>query len=223
MKKILAIVLTLLMVAAFAACAKDDTTNLTDGNATQAATDEAVSDEATSDEAVSDEAASADNAAVAALSAVWADVIADEALIAAFGAGSSEEVAGYFAGGDSFAPGTPAAYSTEDKEALSFTFGVPAEQAEAVKELATVMHMMNGNNLTAAAYTLTEGTDAAAFAAALKDGITSMQFMCGVPEMLIVAETDGVVISAFGTVDVINAFSAALSENGTIVYEGAVA
>lgn len=230
MKKILAIVLTLLMVASFAACAKDNTDTLTDGNADAVITEGDVSEEISEDiteeiteEEITDEVAGEETAAVAALSAVWEEVIADEALVAAFGATSSEELAGYFAGGDSFVMGAPGAYSVEDKEVLTFTFGVPAENTAEVAELATIMHAMNGNNLTAAAYVLTEDADAAAFAAALKDGISSMQFLCGAPEQLIIAEADGVVIAAFGGADIINAFSAALSVNGTVLVEDAIA
>lgn len=226
MKKFLAIVLTLLMVAAFAACTKTDvepTDAISDGDvAEEIVTDEIVTDEVTEEDIVSDETASDDSAAVAALSAVWAQVVADEDLVAAFGAASSEEVAGYFAGGDSFTMGAPAAYAA-DADTLTYTFGVPAENTADVAEVATIMHMMNQNNLTAAAYTLNEGVDAAAFAASLKDGIASMQFLCGAPEQLIIADMDGVVIAAFGGADIINAFSAVLSAEGTVLVEDAIA
>lgn len=229
MKKLIAILLSVLMLASFAACT--DTEDLTEPATVEPTSDEVISDEVTSAEEITEEVTSEDESdvavedseAVAALSAVWTNVVADEALVTAFGAASSEELAGYFAGGDSFVMGAPGAYSVEDKDVLTFTFGVPAENTADVAELATIVHAMNGNNLTAAAYVLVEGADAAAFADALKDGIKSMQFLCGAPEQLIIAEADGVVISAFGGADMISAFKTALSENGTVLVEDAIA
>lgn len=237
MKKLIAILLAVLMLASFAACtANEDPTepatdeivtdlvtedNVTDGNVTDGnvtagdVTEEIVEDE--TDEVVAD-----DSAAVAALTTVWNEVVADEALISAFGAASSEDLASYFAGGDSFEMGTPAVFSLAERDALVFTFGVPEENKEDVAELASIMHAMNPNNLTAAAYVLAEGEDAAAFATALKDGISTMQFLCGAPEQLVIAEVDGIVISAFGGADIINAFNTALAANGTVLVEDAI-
>ena len=232
MKKLIAILLSVLMIAGLAACtAAEDPTEPSSDEATtletvtdevvtaETATDE-VTEEATSEE---DTAAADDSAAVSALSTVWNAVVADEALVTAFGAASSEELAGYFAGGDTFAMGTPAAYSLADKEVLTFTFGVPADKADAVVGLATIMHAMNGNNLTAAAYELAEDTDATDFANALKDGIKGMQFLCGAPEQLIIADVNGIVIAAFGGADIINAFNTALAANGTVLVNDAIA
>lgn len=232
MKKLIAILLSVLMLVCFAACtntedptepSSDDATN--EEIVTDEVTEENVSDEATSEEATSEEdtAVADDSAAVSALSAVWESVVADEALVTAFGAASSEELAGFFAGGDTFAMGTPAAYSLADKEVLTFTFGVPADKTDAVVGLATIMHAMNGNNLTAAAYELAEDADAVDFANALKDGIKGMQFLCGAPEQLVIAEADGIVIAAFGGADIINAFNTALSANGTVLVNDAIA
>lgn len=241
MKKFLAIVLALVIVAAFAACAKTDVdpTDVSVDASADVSVDASedvsadVSEEVSADaseeaseevsEEVSEEAAD-DSAAVAALTTVWNKVIADEALLTAFGASSSEELAGYFAGGDSFTMGAPASYTVGDAEAFGATFGIAADKVDLVSDLATIMHAMNGNNLTAAAYTLIEGTDAAAFAADLKTSVSSMQFLCGAPEMHLVADVDGVIISAFGGTDIINAFKTAVSsiEGATVISEGAI-
>lgn len=256
MKKLIAIVLAVLMVACFAACAatEDPNTSVTDGNASAGdvtdgdalatdgdavvtdgdaiesvvtdgdvlATDGDADEEIVEDETAEDAVASDDSAALANLKAVWADVIADEQLIAAFGVESSEEVANYFAGGNEGVMGEPAAHSLEDKEILSFMFGVPTDKTDAIVDASSIIHGMNPNNLTAAAYVLAEGEDAAAFATAMKDGVSSMQFLCGAPEQLIIAEYEGSVIVAFGGADIIGAFSRALSANGTILVEDAL-
>lgn len=222
MKKLIAILLAVLMLASFAACtntedptepSSDEATDeivtdlVSDGNATSGDVTEEITEEVTEDLAD-------DSAAVAALSAVWNEVVADEALIAAFGAASSEEIAGYFM--------APAAFDMSDPEFVSATFQISADNAANVEEIAYVMHMMNANNLTAAAYVLAEGTDAAAFADGLKADIAAAQWICGAPEQLIIAEADGVVIAAFGGADVINAFNTVLAANGTVLVEDAI-
>ncbi len=220
MKKLIAILLAVLMLASFAACTANE-------DPTEPATDESVTDEIVTDEIVTDlvsdgnvseeitdEVAADDSAAVAALSAVWNEVVADEALITAFGATSAEEVAGYFM--------APAAFDMSDAEFVSATFQISADNAANVEEIAYVMHMMNANNLTAAAFVLAEGTDAAAFADGLKTDIAAAQWICGAPEQVVIAEVDGIVVSAFGGADVINAFNTVLSANGTVLVEDAI-
>lgn len=220
MKKLIAILLAVLMVACFAACgATEDPTdptsdeivtdlvtdsNVTDGNATAGDVNEEITDDVTEDEIVAD-----DSAAVAALSAVWNEVVADEALIAAFGATSSEEIAGYFM--------APAAFDMSDPESVSATFQISADNAANVEEIAFVMHMMNANNLTAAAYVLAEGTDTVDFANSIKDDIAAAQWICGAPEQVVIAEVEGAVIAAFGGADVITAFNTVLAANGTVL------
>ncbi|MBQ3518432.1 MAG: hypothetical protein IJA31_03835 [Clostridia bacterium] len=219
MKKLIAILLAALMVACFAACgATEDPTepasdeivtdlvtdsNVTDGNATTDDVTEEITEEAT------EEIPADDSAAVAALSAVWNEVVADEALIAAFGATSSEEIAGYFM--------APAAFDMSDLESVSATFQISADNAANVEEIAYVMHMMNANNLTAAAYVLAEGTDSVDFANSLKDDIAAAQWICGAPEQVVIAEVEGAVIAAFGGADVITAFNTVLAANGTVL------
>lgn len=214
MKKLIAILLAVLMIASFAACGatEDPTDPVTDEITEENLTDEAT--EEITDEIVEDEVPADDSAAVAALSAVWSEVVADEALIAAFGATSSEEIAGYFM--------APAAFDMSDMEFVSATFQISADNAANVEEIAYVMHMMNANNLTAAAYVLAEGTDAAAFADGLKADIAAAQWICGAPEKVVIAEADGVVIAAFGGADIINAFNTVLAANGTVLVEDAI-
>ena len=228
MKKLIAILLSVLMLVAFAACTNTDTTttdgnvtasditagDVTDGNATAGDITDGDAVVEDTDAVVEDEIVADDSAAVAALSSVWNEVVADEALIAAFGAASADEVAGYFM--------APAAFDMSDMETVAATLQISADTAASVEEAAFVMHMMNANNLTAAAYALAEGTDAAAFADAVKADIAAAQWMCGFPEQLIIAEADGVVIAAFGGADVINAFNTVLAANGTVLVEDTI-
>ena len=234
MKKLIAILMTIAMLVCFAACTNTEETT-TDG--AEEATSEEITDLATdiseesTDEAAdvseesTDEAVVEDSAVVSVLSAVWDKFLADEALIASFDATSSEEIAGYFAGGDSFAMGTPAVYANTDADALNSIFAIPAENAESIAEIASVMHAMNGNNLTAAAIVLAEGTDVDAFVESMKNAIAAREWLCGMPEKYVAAILDGVVFSVFGNADMMNAFVSALNatEGAEILVEDAIA
>ena len=97
-------------------------------------------------------------------------------------------------------------------ENLTYTTQLPAEQVANVAEAATMIHMMNANTFTAAAYGLAEGVDAAAFAQAVRDGVQSAQWMCGFPELLHVAVVGNYVVVAYGHTDAVTPFQTHLAE-----------
>ena len=121
-------------------------------------------------------------------------------------------------GGDMGSPvdGAPGNYNIAD-ENISYSLLVPAEQLANVTEAASMIHMMNANSFTCAAFKLT-GTTAADFGAAMKDAILNNQWMCGFPDSLhIRAIGDQYVIVAFGVTDAMTPFETHLAE----VYPGA--
>ena len=150
-------------------------------------------------------------ATVAALSEIWTDVIRDADLLVAFGTTSSEEVACHFT--------SPADFDLSDTEMVSAVFQISVENAAKVTEIGYVMHMMNSNNLTVAAYALAEGIDAVVFANSIKEEIAATQWIMGMPDQILVAVTDSAVIAAFGTRDIITAFYNVLSVNNTVIIE----
>jgi len=76
----------------------------------------------------------------------------------------------------------------------------------------SLMHGMLANNFTCGVYKMAEGADAAAFADAMKAAIGSAQWICGMPEKLIVAVIDGnYVLVAFGINDAISPFETAIT------------
>ena len=121
----------------------------------------------------------------------------------------------------------PGNYSLEDAEMFSFQLYVPAEQVANVDQAASLIHAMNTNTFTSGVFHMTEGADAKAFAAAVRDNVQNAQWMCGFPEKLIVAVVGGeYVLMVFGLNDAVNPFETKLGTaypDAEIVYNEAIA
>ncbi|MCI6551962.1 MAG: hypothetical protein MR430_00220 [Lachnospiraceae bacterium] len=118
-------------------------------------------------------------------------------------------------GGD---PGNPVdngagIFNIEDKESLTYMLYLPAEQAGMIDEAASLIHAMNANTFTGAAFHLTKEADAEALAEALRESILNTRWMCGFPdEMAIYVVNDEYVVSAFGKEEIMKQFKASLSQ-----------
>lgn len=100
---------------------------------------------------------------------------------------------------DNMAEGSAGAVNVENAENLDILFGMPAEGAVMVDEGASIIHMMNANTFTAAAYHLKDSAQKQEIADLLKDNIMNRQWMCGFPDTLLIASVgDGYIISAYG-------------------------
>ena len=95
----------------------------------------------------------------------------------------------------------------EDNDYLNYTLLVPAEQT--VTEAASLMHAMNANTFTGAAYKV---SDVQAFASAMQSAVQNNQWMCGFPEQLLIANVGGVVVVAFGNGEIMTTFQNHLAE-----------
>ena len=109
----------------------------------------------------------------------------------------------------------PGNYAVTDKEGLMYTLHVPEALLPQIAEAASMMHMMNANTFTGAAYKVTG--DIVAFTSALKTGIASTQWMCGFPEQLMIANVGDYVVAVYGLKDVVVEFTTKL----TAAYETA--
>ena len=100
----------------------------------------------------------------------------------------------------------PGEYAVGSAEALDASFGIPAAEAAAVTEAASLMHMMNLNTFTAGAFRLADGTDKAAFAESVKANVLQRQWICGFPDTLVIIGVGDYAVSAYGEAGIIETF-----------------
>ena len=96
----------------------------------------------------------------------------------------------------------PGVFHLKDRALVDSELGLP--ETAAVDEAASLVHMMNANTFTAAAYHATG--DTAEVAQQLRDNIMQRQWMCGLPDKLAAAVVDEHVVAAFGAEDLIDTF-----------------
>ncbi len=115
----------------------------------------------------------------------------------------------------------PGAYDLTDRATVDSALGLP--ETAMVDQAASLVHMMNANTFTAAAYHCTD--DPAALAEALRSHIQQRQWMCGFPDKLAVAVVGEYVVSVFGDAELVDTFMSHL--NGVCgvqpVYDEAIA
>lgn len=221
--KILAILLCGALLAGTAACGnantgtgnKTDTagesTEATDSNAADAAGDDvAASDTETDAEQQPEEAPVAADAEEL-LTRIWNAY--DESELFPIGGGDYEHTV-------SDAPGKYDVTKTDDMDAV---LGLPKASADLIDDAASIVHMMNANTFTAGAFHLTDAVKQQTLADALKDNIVGRQWVCGFPDVLIVASVGNeYIVSAFGNADNIEIFKTKLQEiypTAKILYE----
>ncbi len=200
MKKFIALILAGVMLLSFAACGGNETaeettvapsTDAVAENTTDAPEQDATSAPEASDSTVAD--------AADLLNKVWAKFADDEKFFA---------MGGHFSNPVDGAAGK---YDITMVEELDGSLGLPQANAAQIDDAASLMHAMNANTFTGAAYHLTAGTDAAGFASAIESHLASRQWMCGIPETLLIVAVDGYVVTAFGANDIVSNFKAKLT------------
>ena len=103
----------------------------------------------------------------------------------------------------------PGEFKVTDTDGLTALLLVPEAQIANVDGAASMVHMMNSNTFTCGVFHVTG--DAAAFAAAMKDAVMNKQWMCGMPEKMLIASVGGeYVLVAFGLTDAMTPFQAKL-------------
>ena len=113
-------------------------------------------------------------------------------------------------GGDfeNMVDGAPGAVNVAGTDFLTGNLIVPADQTANITDAASMIHGMNANTFTSAAYAV---ADAQAFATAMQAAIQGNRWMCGFPEKLLIAEVGGYVVVAFGHGDAVNPFQTKLT------------
>ena len=185
-KKMMVLLLAASLVLSLVGCGKKDGGN--EGNSGEAAGETA---------AVTVEVA--DSADV--LNKVW-DTFGEDQKFAAMGGDFANPV-----------DGKAGLFNIADTENLTYMLYIPADNVAMVDEAASLLHMMNANTFTGAAFHLTDATNAQALTDALKSNILSTQWMCGFPDKLLIATVNGeYVVSVFGNAEIMDNFKAKLTE-----------
>lgn len=121
----------------------------------------------------------------------------------------------------------PAAFDATNAEELDVTLGFPSAQVEQIDDAASMMNAMMANNFTAGVYRVKAENkeDVEAVATAVKDNIMAKQWMCGMPEKMVIIVIDDYVVSAFGLGDTIDVFKTKVMEayeNAFVLYEESI-
>lgn len=124
---------------------------------------------------------------------------------------------------DNMVGNSAGAVNVDNAENLDILFGMPADGAAMVDEGASIIHMMNANTFTAAAYHLKDSASQQLVADLLKDNIMNRQWMCGFPDTLLIASVgDDYMISAYGEAGNMEVFKEKLLaqyEVAEVIYE----
>lgn len=116
----------------------------------------------------------------------------------------------------------PGVFDLKDRALVDSELGLP--ETAAVDEAASLVHMMNANTFTAAAYHA--AGDTAELAQQLRDNIMQRQWMCGFPDKLVILTLGDYVISCYGAEDLVDQFSEKVTEafaDAAVVCDEAIA
>ncbi len=199
MKKLIALMMALAIVASFAACGTktDETENTTEQTTTQEIVEDTTPDTTegvTGGGATTDELEIEDTTTAAEiLEYAWAGMGAEH---------QPAVIGGHFSAEYTHGPYT---YDLAYSEDLAATLLLPEDQMDQLVDAATVVHMLNANSMTAGVVKLQEGTDVKAFADATAARISGNQWMCGFPEKLVIIQVnDDFLFVAYGLIELLD-------------------
>ena len=119
----------------------------------------------------------------------------------------------------------PGAFDISQADNVEYMLTLPQDKVSLIDGAASLMHMMNANTFTCGAFHPAKAEDTDTLAQTLRDSIQSKQWMCGVPDNLVVAKVGGYVVSFYGDQDLVNTFRDKLSaawEGTEIVFDEAI-
>ena len=105
----------------------------------------------------------------------------------------------------------PGKFDVSDAEALDFDLGFPKAQASEIDDAASLMHMLNQNNFSCGVYHVKGSGNAEALAGKIKENILARQWLCGIPEKLVILTVGDYIVSVFGAGELTDTFVAKLS------------
>lgn len=104
----------------------------------------------------------------------------------------------------------PGSFGLDDAEMVDSVLVMPASMLSKIKSAASLMHMMNANTFTCGVFELNNSADADAVAKAWKEQVATRQWVCGMPDKMIVEQVDNYLVCFFGEEGIVDTFKAKL-------------
>lgn len=209
MKKLIVLLLAASMTASLTACGGSSTQGSTAAN-TEASVESGIASETAAPEETVAESLSETETAAEETGTDSSESISspEAALLSSIYNAFAEDQKFPIGGGDSanLVMDAPGAFDITNVEELESSLGFPSSQAANIDGAASMIHMMNANTFTGAAYHLIDGADADAFAEAVKETVLAKQWICGMPDTLVILSADGYIITAYGNAELIENF-----------------
>lgn len=209
MKKLIVLLLAASMTASLTACGGSSTQGSTAANTEASVESEIASETAAPEETVAESLSETETAAEEPGTDSSESISSPEAaLLSSIYNAFAEDQKFPIGGGDSanLVMDAPGAFDITNVEELESSLGFPSSQAANIDGAASMIHMMNANTFTGAAYHLIDGADADAFAEAVKETVLAKQWICGMPDTLVILSADGYIITAYGNAELIENF-----------------
>lgn len=209
MKKLIVLLLAASMTASLTACGGSSTQGSTAANTEASVESEIASETAAPEETVTESLSETETAAEETGTDSSESISSPEAdLLNSIYTSFAEDQKFPIGGGDSanLVMDAPGAFDITNVEELESSLGFPSAQAANIDGAASMIHMMNANTFTGAAYHLIDGADADAFAEAVKETVLAKQWICGMPDTLVILSADGYIITAYGNAELIENF-----------------
>lgn len=209
MKKLIVLLLAASMTASLTACGGSSTQGSTAANTESSVESEIASETTAPEETVTESLSETETAAGETGTDSSESISSPEAdLLNSIYTSFAEDQKFPIGGGDSanLVMDAPGAFDITNVEELESSLGFPSSQAANIDGAASMIHMMNANTFTGAAYHLIDGADADAFAEAVKETVLAKQWICGMPDTLVILSADGYIITAYGNAELIENF-----------------
>ena len=209
MKKLIVLLLAASMTASLTACGGSSTQGSTAANTEASVESEIASETSAPEETVAESLSETETAAEETGTDSSESISSPEAaLLSSIYNAFAEDQKFPIGGGDSanLVMDAPGAFDITNVEELESSLGFPSSQAANIDGAASMIHMMNANTFTGAAYHLIDGADADAFAEAVKETVLAKQWICGMPDTLVILSADGYIITAYGNAELIENF-----------------
>jgi len=98
------------------------------------------------------------------------------------------------------------------EDTLVMSYCIPTDAIAMTDDIATMMNMMMANNFTSAAYHIADAANVQTVVDGIKNTTINNQWMCGMPEKLIVVTVgEDYVVSAFGIGAIVDTFETSIT------------